>query len=104
MVLNMLSTGAMIKIGKTYENFMIDVKPTNEKLKDSVTNALKELELRVNEQGLLKKDIVASQLYDIETLVQESNKKDSALMGFDSSFSSGKLWMIRRTISSTMGR
>jgi len=33
MVLNMLSTGAMIKIGKTYENFMIDVKPTNEKLK-----------------------------------------------------------------------
>lgn len=33
MVLNMLSTGAMIKIGKTYENFMIDVMPTNEKLK-----------------------------------------------------------------------
>jgi len=34
MVLNMLSTGAMIKIGKTYENFMIDLKATNEKLKD----------------------------------------------------------------------
>ena len=34
MVLNMLSTGAMIKIGKTYENFMIDLMPTNEKLKD----------------------------------------------------------------------
>lgn len=34
MVLNMLSTGAMIKIGKTYENFMIDLKPSNEKLKD----------------------------------------------------------------------
>ena len=26
MILNMLSTGAMIKIGKTYENFMIDLK------------------------------------------------------------------------------
>jgi N-acetylmuramic acid 6-phosphate etherase len=34
MVLNMLSTGAMIKIGKTYENFMIDLKANNEKLKD----------------------------------------------------------------------
>lgn len=34
MVLNMLTTGAMIKIGKTYENFMIDLMPTNEKLKD----------------------------------------------------------------------
>ncbi len=34
MVLNMLTTGSMIKIGKTYQNFMIDLKPTNEKLKD----------------------------------------------------------------------
>lgn len=34
MVLNMLTTGAMIKIGKTYENFMIDLQATNEKLKD----------------------------------------------------------------------
>lgn len=34
MVLNMISTGAMIKIGKTYENFMIDLNATNEKLKD----------------------------------------------------------------------
>lgn len=34
MVLNMLSTGAMIRIGKTYENFMIDLKASNEKLKD----------------------------------------------------------------------
>lgn len=34
MVLNMLTTGSMIKIGKTYENLMIDLNPTNEKLKD----------------------------------------------------------------------
>ncbi len=34
MILNMLSTGAMIKIGKTYENFMIDLQAVNEKLKD----------------------------------------------------------------------
>lgn len=34
MVLNMLTTGAMVKIGKTYKNLMVDVKPTNIKLKD----------------------------------------------------------------------
>ncbi|MPQ31278.1 N-acetylmuramic acid 6-phosphate etherase [Clostridium estertheticum] len=32
LVLNMLSTGAMIKLGKVYGNLMVDVKSTNEKL------------------------------------------------------------------------
>ncbi|MBS6041491.1 MAG: N-acetylmuramic acid 6-phosphate etherase [Clostridium baratii] len=32
MVLNMISTGVMIKCGKVYGNLMIDLKPTNEKL------------------------------------------------------------------------
>lgn len=32
MVLNMISTGVMIKLGKVYGNLMIDVKATNEKL------------------------------------------------------------------------
>ncbi|MDE6475469.1 MAG: N-acetylmuramic acid 6-phosphate etherase [Erysipelotrichaceae bacterium] len=32
LVLNMLSTGAMIKLGKVYGNLMVDVKATNEKL------------------------------------------------------------------------
>ncbi len=32
MILNMLSTGTMIKRGKVYSNLMVDVKPTNEKL------------------------------------------------------------------------
>lgn len=34
MVLNMLSTGAMIRLGKTYGNLMVDVKTGSEKLKD----------------------------------------------------------------------
>ncbi len=33
MVLNMLTTASMIRIGKVYKNYMIDVKPTNIKLK-----------------------------------------------------------------------
>ena len=32
MVLNMLSTGSMVKLGKVYGNLMVDVKPTNAKL------------------------------------------------------------------------
>ena len=43
MVLNMLSTGSMIKIGKTYENFMIDLKATNEKLKDRAIRIVAEI-------------------------------------------------------------
>ena len=43
MVLNMLSTGAMIKIGKTYENFMIDLKASNEKLKDRAIRIVSEI-------------------------------------------------------------
>lgn len=43
MVLNMLSTGSMIKIGKTYENFMIDLKATNEKLKDRAVRIVSQI-------------------------------------------------------------
>ena len=32
MVLNMISTASMIGIGKTYQNLMVDLRPTNEKL------------------------------------------------------------------------
>ena len=34
MVLNMLTTGAMVRIGKTYGNLMVDVRTGSEKLKD----------------------------------------------------------------------
>ena len=34
LILNMLTTASMVKIGKVYKNFMIDVKPTNEKLRN----------------------------------------------------------------------
>lgn len=43
MVLNMLTTASMIKIGKTYHNYMIDVMPTNDKLIDRATRIVVEL-------------------------------------------------------------
>ena len=53
MVLNMLTTGAMIKIGKTYENFMIDLLPTNEKLKDRALRIVQQI-AEVNASTALK--------------------------------------------------
>ena len=43
MVLNMLTTGSMVKIGKTYQNLMIDVKPTNIKLKDRAVRIVSQI-------------------------------------------------------------
>ncbi len=43
MILNMLSTAAMVKIGKTYHNLMIDVKPTNSKLKRRAVTIVSEI-------------------------------------------------------------
>ena len=43
MVLNMLSTGSMVRIGKAYENWMIDVMPTNLKLRDRASRIVSEI-------------------------------------------------------------
>lgn len=64
MVCNMLSTGAMVKAGKVYQNYMVHVQPTNEKLvvravnmisaitgadQDTALNMLKEAQMHVPE-------------------------------------------------------
>lgn len=43
LVLNMISTGAMVRIGKTFGNRMIDLQPTNEKLRIRSRRILREL-------------------------------------------------------------
>lgn len=43
LVLNMITTTAMIKIGKVYDNLMVDVRPTNEKLVDRATKIISEI-------------------------------------------------------------
>lgn len=42
MVLNMISTGAMVGIGKAYQNLMVDVQQTNEKLLSRARNIVSE--------------------------------------------------------------
>lgn len=42
MVLNMISTTAMVGIGKVYQNLMVDLKPTNQKLEERSKNIIME--------------------------------------------------------------
>ena len=43
MILNMISTGAMVRIGKTLGNRMVDLMPSNEKLRIRSRRILREL-------------------------------------------------------------
>ena len=43
MILNMLSTGVMVHLGKTYGNLMVDVKPTNQKLRARAVRILQQV-------------------------------------------------------------
>ncbi|HIZ28996.1 MAG TPA: N-acetylmuramic acid 6-phosphate etherase [Candidatus Adamsella sp.] len=53
LILNMLTTASMIKIGKVYENLMIDVKPTNIKLKKRAVSIVSEI-ANVSEENAQK--------------------------------------------------
>ncbi|MED1862066.1 N-acetylmuramic acid 6-phosphate etherase [Fictibacillus nanhaiensis] len=59
LVLNMISTASMVRWGKVYSNLMVDVQPTNEKLRHRAKNIIieatgatdKEAEMALQEQG-----------------------------------------------------
>jgi N-acetylmuramic acid 6-phosphate etherase len=54
LVLNMLTTGAMIQSGKTFQNLMVDVQPTNLKLKARAKRIVAALgQVSTDEAGLL---------------------------------------------------
>lgn len=43
LVLNMISTASMVRLGKAYSNLMVDVQPTNEKLRQRATRIVAEI-------------------------------------------------------------
>ena len=43
MVLNMISTGAMVKTGKVYENLMVNLRPTNAKLRRRMIGIVRDI-------------------------------------------------------------
>ncbi len=69
MILNMITTGAMVQVGKTLGNRMVDLRPTNEKLRIRARRMLRELagiddeeagRLLQRSDGHLKRAIVAA--------------------------------------------
>lgn len=43
LILNMITTAAMIRVGKVFKGYMVDVQPTNQKLKQRATNILSKI-------------------------------------------------------------
>jgi len=74
MILNMLSTAAMIKLGKTYGNLMVDVKATNQKLVERVKHIVctatgvsnEEAALTLEKCGFSAKNAILMILADID--------------------------------------
>lgn len=67
-ILNMLSTVAMIKLGNVYENMMINLRPTNEKLKNRMVRIVTEI-IGVSEEE--SKRLLEISNWDIRTAVQK---------------------------------
>ena len=68
LVLNMISTCAMVKTGKVYENMMINLKPSNQKLKGRTIRIVSQIlgcDLETAEQRLAEND------WNIRQAVQE---------------------------------
>ena len=67
-ILNMLSTVVMIKLGNVYENMMINLRPTNEKLKNRMIRIVTEI-IGVNEEEAKK--LLEKSDWNIRTAVQK---------------------------------
>lgn len=73
MVLNMLSTGVMVRLGKTYGNLMVDVQPSNAKLRkravgivsDAVGMSAAEAEIALAETGGNVKAAIVARLLGV---------------------------------------
>ncbi len=66
MILNMLTTASMIRIGKTYENLMVDLRPTNIKLIDRairIVSEIAEVDYNIAEKMLNTTD------FDVKTAI-----------------------------------
>ena len=82
MVLNMLSTGAMIRLGKTYGNLMVDVQPSNSKLRDRAIRI-------VTEATGLDRDAAVTRLQEAEGDVKTAIVME--LMGISAAEARGRL-------------
>lgn len=76
MILNMISTGVMIKLGHVYSNLMINLKPSNIKLRERmirITSDITETDLNTAENLLERSNFI---IRDAVSLYLEENNND----------------------------
>ena len=66
MVLNMISTATMVKIGKVYQNLMVDVATTNEKLRVRALNIVREATGVSEEEA---RELLKASGYDVKVAI-----------------------------------
>ena len=66
MVLNILSTGVMVRLGKVYSNLMIDLKPTNSKLRRRAVRIVGEV---ADLDAIHAEQLLAAANWDVKTAV-----------------------------------
>ena len=66
MVLNILSTGVMVRLGKVYSNLMVDVKPTNSKLRRRAIRIIGEV---ADLDAVHAEQLLASADWEVKTAV-----------------------------------
>ncbi len=66
MVLNILSTGVMVRLGKVYSNLMVDLKPTNSKLRRRAVRIVGEV---ADLDAIHAEQLLAAANWDVKTAV-----------------------------------
>jgi N-acetylmuramic acid 6-phosphate etherase len=66
MVLNILSTGVMVRLGKVYSNLMVDVRPTNSKLRRRAVHIIGEV---ADLDAVHAEQLLASADWEVKTAV-----------------------------------
>ena len=72
LILNMLSTGAMIRTGKVYENLMVNVRATNRKLQDRAVRILSQI---TGLDGEICRPLLELHGFDIRQALEEEKEK-----------------------------
>ncbi len=78
MILNMISTGVMIRQGKVFENVMIDVMPTNSKLVDRASRIISAVTDATQEEALQTLKQAENNVPLAITMIKTESNKDEA--------------------------
>lgn len=79
MVVNMLSTGVMIQLGKVYQNYMVHVQPTNEKLMVRATRMISDITGANQEEALLALEKADKSVAAAIVMIESGCEKAEAL-------------------------